>query len=385
MKKFEIHSKYLNRKTPYIVQKPDSYQSSKKYPLVFMFHGYSECYEQWSQTTNLKKLANDYQMILICPEGFVSYYLNSPKLKTSQYEDFFFKELIPEIRKKFSVDSNNMFITGLSMGGYGALSFFIKHSDFFNAAASTSGGLEFDYDNLKEISLTFFENERMTDDLKEILGNHNQNDWNQFSISSLLEQNTDFNKGFLFDCGLEDPLFSDNVKVKELALHRNLPITFIAQPGEHNMEYWNKAIKYHFVYFKQHLKKETNMKENKIDKEIKNLTQQLIDKGTKYDLEFLDNIYHDNLKFVRIDNENNIEVLTKKDNMDFFTDLKNSGAKPLNNYAEFHYADNDGENGFVVLTRKMRQMEKEQEFLFNIYWKKINGEWKIIRETVLVR
>ncbi len=101
-----------------------------------------------------------------------------------------------------------------------------------------------------------------------------------------------------------------------------------------------------------------NMQEDKIDKEIKNLTQQLIDNGTKYNLEFLNNIYHDDLKFVRIDKDNSIQVLTKKDNMDFFTDLKNSGAKPLNNYAEFHYADNDGENGFIVLTRKMQQMEK---------------------------
>ncbi len=128
-----------------------------------------------------------------------------------------------------------------------------------------------------------------------------------------------------------------------------------------------------------------NMDNKKIDSEIKNLTQELINNGTKYDLEYLENIYDDDLKFVRIDKENNIQVLTKKDNIDFFTELKNSGAEPLNNYAEFHYADNDGENGFIVLTRKMKQMEKEQEFLFNNYWRKINGKWKIIRETVFVK
>lgn len=127
------------------------------------------------------------------------------------------------------------------------------------------------------------------------------------------------------------------------------------------------------------------MENKRIDAEIKNLTQELIDHGTKYDLEFLDNVYHNDLKFVRIDKENNIQVLTKKDNMDFFTHLKSTGAKPLNNYAEFHYADNDGENGFIVLTRKMKQMEEEQEFLFNIYWKKIDGEWKVIHEAVFVR
>ncbi len=251
---FQINSKYLNKKAPFIVQKPDNYQSSKKYPLVFMLHGYSENYEQWRKTTDLKKLADNYQMILVCPEGFVSFYLNSPKMKKLQYEDFFFQELVPEIKKNLSIDSDNIFITGLSMGGYGALSLFVKNSDFFNTAASTSGGLEFDYDNLKKISLMFFENDRITSDLKEILGNPNQNDWNQFSISTLLEQHTNFNKGFLLDCGLQDPLLANTLKVKALAYAKKLPIMFIIQPGEHNTEYWKKSIEYHFVYFRQHLK-----------------------------------------------------------------------------------------------------------------------------------
>ena len=140
-KVFSIKSDKLERKVPVFVQKPANYQSSKSYPLVFMLHGYSENYEQWSKTTDLKKLATDYQMILVCPEGFVNYYLNSPNLKTFQYEDFFFKELVPKIEEKYNIDNKNIFITGLSMGGYGALSLFINHSDFFNTAASTSGAL----------------------------------------------------------------------------------------------------------------------------------------------------------------------------------------------------------------------------------------------------
>lgn len=125
--------------------------------------------------------------------------------------------------------------------------------------------------------------------------------------------------------------------------------------------------------------------QNMIDKEIKDLTQNLIDNGTKYDLNFLNNIYDENLKFIRIDKENKIQVLNKADNMAFFKSLRDSNAEPLNNYAEFHYADNDGENGFIVLTRKMKQLETEQEFLFNIYWKKQNGNWKIVREVVYVK
>lgn len=91
-------------------------------------------------------------------------------------------------------------------------------------------------------------------------------------------------------------------------------------------------------------------------------------------MDFLDRVYHKDLKLVRIDKEYNIETLTKKDTMNFFTFLKNSGAKPLNDFAEFYYSDNDGKNGFIVLTRKMKQMEKEQGFLFNIHWKKNDNQ-----------
>jgi hypothetical protein len=124
---------------------------------------------------------------------------------------------------------------------------------------------------------------------------------------------------------------------------------------------------------------------NMIDNEIKNLTQELIDNGTTYNLEFLENIYDDNLKFLRIDKNNNVQLLTKEDNLKFFKSLKESGAKPLNNSAEFHYADNDGKNGFIVLTRKMMQRDKEEEFLFNIYWEKKKNSWRIVRESVIIK
>ena len=247
-----INSTYIEHRVPVIVQKPNNYQASKTYPLVFMLHGYSENYEQWNKTTDLKKLATNYQMILVCPEGYVNYYLNSPKLENFQYEDFFFKELVPKIKKRYSIAENNIFITGLSMGGYGALSLFIKHPDFFNTAASTSGALEFEYENFKEISNVFFDSNRMTDDLEITLGNPKEHNWGKYSISYLL-RNNNFKKGFFIDCGLQDPLLSNTLAIKKLALSKNLPIRFSLQSGNHTTAYWSKSIEYHFVYFKQHL------------------------------------------------------------------------------------------------------------------------------------
>lgn len=46
-------------------------------------------------------------------------------------------------------------------------------------------------------------------------------------------------------------------------------------------------------------------------------------------------------------------TIIKDDNISLFRSLKESGAEPLSKEAEFHYADSDGEKGFIVLTRKV--------------------------------
>ncbi|EMS74307.1 hypothetical protein H318_14613 [Enterococcus durans IPLA 655] len=121
-----------------------------------------------------------------------------------------------------------------------------------------------------------------------------------------------------------------------------------------------------------------------IDQTIKKLTETLIQRGTKFDMEFLEHIYDDSLKFIRISPDNSVEILSKQDNIDFFQGMKDSNAKPLNTEHQILFADKEGNRGNIILKRKMQQLEKEQDFLFNISWLNNDGEWKIIREVVFL-
>ena len=92
---------------------------------------------------NCQKYADKYGFILICPDGlYDSWYINSPALRGSQYQDFFFFDLVPRMEKAFRVDKKNVFITGLSMGGHGALYLFSQNSSVFRAAGSLSGAVD---------------------------------------------------------------------------------------------------------------------------------------------------------------------------------------------------------------------------------------------------
>ena len=136
----EDYSEYFSQ---FLVFKPESYDSDKKYPLVFMLHGHSGDYTQWSEIVDLKYYANKYRFIIVCPDGhYDSWYVDSPILKESQFESYLFNDLVPEIFSNYGIDSNNIFITGLSMGGHGAINLFLNHPKFFKSAGSTSGILD---------------------------------------------------------------------------------------------------------------------------------------------------------------------------------------------------------------------------------------------------
>ena len=121
-----------------------------------------------------------------------------------------------------------------------------------------------------------------------------------------------------------------------------------------------------------------------IDETMKTLTEELIARGTSYDIDFLQRVYADDLKFVRILPDNTVQILSKQDNLGFFQALKDSGAAPLTTAHTILFADSDGETGTIVLKRRMSQGAQEQDFLFTITWKKRGGNWQIVQEIVAV-
>ena len=65
-----------------------------------------------------------------------------------------------------------------------------------------------------------------------------------------------------------------------------------------------------------------------IDETMKTLTEELIARGTSYDIDFLRRVYADDLKFVRILPDNTVQILSKQDNIDFFQALKTAAPHP---------------------------------------------------------
>ncbi len=223
---------------------PKTYTTTKTYPIVIMLHGWSANQDQWANITNLQTYADRYGWLIACPNGFYdSWYMDSPELASSQYETYFFENLMPFLQRKYKIDPKNIFITGLSMGGQGALRLYLKDPDFFNSAGSTSGVFD-----LKVVGNRL--------GLDRLLGAQEEfaDRWQAFSVMGRLETLQDTPKTFIFDCGRKDPFFKNNEEMNALCQKMGIKAVFVPQDGDHSKTYWAKSIQTHFDFFKKQLK-----------------------------------------------------------------------------------------------------------------------------------
>lgn len=224
---------------------PKKNKQKEPLPVLFLLHGYSGNYKQWNKIMDAQQYADEYNFIIVCPDGlFSSWYLNSPVKKDWQFEDFFFDELYPDIQKKYNVDQRNIFISGLSMGGHGALYLFLKNTALFAGAGSTSGGVKLS-DSFGKFGVG------------ELLGNPPANDelWKKYSVYENIDQLKGNKKPIFFDCGSDDFFYVANNELKKKCDSLKLNATYISQPGAHNNAYWKKSIQQQFEFFKKNLVK----------------------------------------------------------------------------------------------------------------------------------
>ena len=140
----EVHSRKMGRAVRTIVISPEKTEG-KGAAVVYLLHGYGGNETTWpSLKPELKDYADRENLIFVCPNGENSWYWDSPLNEDSQFETFVSRELVSYVDGHYRTlpSREKRAITGLSMGGHGALWLAIRHQDVFGAAGSTSGGLD---------------------------------------------------------------------------------------------------------------------------------------------------------------------------------------------------------------------------------------------------
>ncbi len=239
-------SMHLNKKC--VVVLPESYKNSKNhFPVVYLLHGYSGNYANWiKKVPELKNYADEFQIIVVCPDGnYNSWYVDSPVDTAIKFDTYISLEVPAFIDSVYPTLPERRFraITGLSMGGHGALSLALKHADFFGTAGSMSG-----VQNLVPWKSKY--------EMQQVFGDTLSNEnFSNYSVVNIVKKLSVQIPSIIIDCGVNDPFIETNRQLHTELLQMNIPHDYIERIGAHNWDYWKNSVSFQLLFFHNYFKK----------------------------------------------------------------------------------------------------------------------------------
>jgi S-formylglutathione hydrolase FrmB len=247
----ELKSQILGKTVKYNVYFPADYDSSsRRYPVLYLLHGYTDNETAWVQFGEAQRIADRMAnsdevspMLIVMPDAGVSWYINSFDGKT-KYEDFFVQELIPAIDANYRTRAEKAYrgIAGLSMGGYGTLIMAMKHPDLFVAAAPLSAAVWTNQDMINMPDSRW----------KGLYGNDEKGEarlqaphWvqnNPIRLAASVSADALKSVRYYIDCGDDDFLIKGNMELHAALIDAKIPHEFRVRDGSHNWTYWRTAL-----------------------------------------------------------------------------------------------------------------------------------------------
>jgi predicted peptidase len=121
----------------YLLYEPKDYDatSGKRWPLMLFLHGAGE------RGTNVSKVAVHGPPKLVKQKKDFPFLIVSPQCPEGEsWSNDTLLALLDEVIKKHAVDTNRVYLTGLSMGGFGTWSLGVEYPERFAAIAPVCGG-----------------------------------------------------------------------------------------------------------------------------------------------------------------------------------------------------------------------------------------------------
>lgn len=251
----KLSSAILGREVAFAVHLPPDYaSSSRRYPVVYLLHGYTDNESGWVQFGEVGWAADRAiaagevpPMIIVMPDGGVSFYINDAAGKV-RWDDMFVQELIPHIDATYRTRASREFrgIAGLSMGGWGTLVHLFRHPDVFAAGAAFSGAVWTDEDiagmkqeNWDKLLGPIFgatgraARDRLTPHFRK---------YSPLELARTLPEDTLKKVRLYIDCGDDDFLIRGNCALHLALTDRKIPHEFRVRDGGHTWSYWRTGI-----------------------------------------------------------------------------------------------------------------------------------------------
>ena len=226
-----------------IVLPEDAKHQSKEFPTLYLLHGYGGDYTNWyKRCPELADLSDRYGIIIVMPDGRDSWYWDWPNNPKMQMESFFVEDLVPYIDANYPTrnEASQRAISGLSMGGHGAMWLAIRHSDVWANAGTMSGGVDI---------RPFPNNWKISKAIGKL--NINPELWDSYTVMGIIEQLKPGQLNITIDCGIDDFFIDVNRNLHKKLLDAGIAHDYTERPGKHNWQYWTNSVLYHILFFNE--------------------------------------------------------------------------------------------------------------------------------------
>lgn len=234
-----VASAALNRTMKYRVLLPADYGSSGvQYRTLYLLHGLTGDYLDWSTRTDLARIARDTPLVIVMPDGENSWYVNGAD-KGPRFEDYIADDLVKDVEAKYRVIRSRYgrAIAGLSMGGYGALKIALKRPGVFVAAGGFSSALGVT-DPKFDDSMTAYKEQ-----LYRILGPAASETRTANDILLIAgKAKPETAPALYFDCGTSDGLLDESRELAAVLQKRGFTYEYHELPGAHTWDYWSRRL-----------------------------------------------------------------------------------------------------------------------------------------------
>ena len=243
-------SNLLKKDMGLYIHLPAGYDSSKKYPVVYLLHGFGNTEIEWFEYHGLHTLADTMitegsiaPMILVAVQmdnswgadtGEPKQLSTNPRnsLYSGPYETYLVHEVIPVVEQRYPVirESEGRVIAGISMGGFAALHIGLKNRDVFGSIAAHSPALR----------------------------GPNFPDWFLFTPDHPAKKNDPIllagkmkqkNTRIWLDCGEDDGLLPGVEEMKKAFEDNGWIIDYSSRPGKHNQDYWLSQLPSYLTFY----------------------------------------------------------------------------------------------------------------------------------------
>lgn len=230
----------LPNDTPsYMTDGNDNYK--RKMKTLFLLHGYSGASKDWLYSSAAQELAGKYNIAIVMPTGENSFYLDG-KGTGKAYCRLVGQEIVDYVRNTFnlSMDKDDTFIGGLSMGGFGAIHTGLYYPKTFGKIVALSSALIIH--NVKNITDEFKDGIADYAYYASVFGDLDKLETSENNPEQLIRTLKAQNKSIpaiYMACGTEDFLLSENRVFHQFLKEHDVPVEYIEGPGTHNWDFWN--------------------------------------------------------------------------------------------------------------------------------------------------